>query len=154
MLDFGKLPRQFYLYDTYAGFSEKYSSPDDFPGNPGFYNAAQQAYSTGSLFDVVKAKFAHLSNVHVVRGVVPDVFLQVVPERVAWLHIDLNSARAEIGALEVLFDRVVPGGMIVFDDYGWVNFRKQKIAEDEFFAARGYKVLELPTGQGLVVKRA
>jgi hypothetical protein len=152
MLDFGKVAKHLYLYDTYAGLSEKYSSPEDFD-NPEFYAIAQEAYGTGSLFEVVKAKFANLPNVHVVRGIVPDVFAEKVPARIAWLHIDLNSARAEIGALEVLFDRVVPGGMIIFDDYGWKNFHRQKDAEDEFFAARGYSVLELPTGQGLVVKR-
>ena len=58
-----------------------------------------------------------------------------------------------IGVLERLFDLMVPGGVIVFDDYGWKLFEKQKIAEDEFMAARGYQILEMPTGQGLVVKR-
>ena len=43
--------------------------------------------------------------------------------------------------------------MIVLDDYGWSLYRAQKQAEDAFFAERGYLVLELPTGQGLVVKR-
>jgi hypothetical protein len=43
--------------------------------------------------------------------------------------------------------------VIIFDDYGWKVFRKQKVAEDQFMRARGYEVLELPTGQGLVVKR-
>jgi len=52
-----------------------------------------------------------------------------------------------------LFDCVVPGGIIVFDDYGFYLFRRQKEAEDAFMAARGYHILELPTGQGLVVKR-
>jgi hypothetical protein len=52
-----------------------------------------------------------------------------------------------------LFDRVVPGGVIVFDDYGWKLFEKQKEAEDIFMKARGYEILELPTGQGLVIKR-
>jgi hypothetical protein len=153
MLDFGKLKKQFYLFDTYEGFSEKYSSPEDFPDSPEFFDYANKVYSSGSLFEVVKAKFSALANVQVVRGIVPDVFSETMPERIAYLHIDLNSARAEVGALEVLFDRVVPGGFILFDDYGWAHFRKQKIAEDEFFAARGYTVLELPTGQGLVIKR-
>jgi len=52
----------------------------------------------------------------------------------------------------MLFDRVVPGGAIVFDDYGWNGYRPQKDAEDAFLAARGYSVLELPTGQGLLIK--
>jgi hypothetical protein len=69
------------------------------------------------------------------------------------MHIDLNSADAEIGVLEVLFDRVSPGGIIVLDDYGWLAYEKQKIVEDEFFGRRNHSVLELPTGQGLVIKR-
>jgi hypothetical protein len=55
--------------------------------------------------------------------------------------------------LERLFDRVLPGGIVVFDDYGWKMFHEQKQAEDDFMRRRGYEVLELPTGQGLVVKR-
>lgn len=74
------------------------------------------------------------------------------PERIAYLHIDLNSANAKISVLEVLFDRVVSGGVIVFDDYGWKSFSRQREAEDRFMAERGYRILELPTGQGLVIK--
>jgi hypothetical protein len=32
-------------------------------------------------------------------------------------------------------------------------FHKQKEAEDDFMRGRGYEILEMPTGQGLVVKR-
>jgi hypothetical protein len=64
----------------------------------------------------------------------------------------MNSAAAEMGALEALFDRMVPGGYLVLDDYGWFSYRQQKIAEDPFFRRHGCPVLELPTGQGLVIK--
>ncbi len=74
------------------------------------------------------------------------------PQKIAFMHLDINSAPAEIAALELLFDRIVPGGIIVLDDYGWLAYRAQQQAELNFFAARGIKVLELPTGQGLVVK--
>jgi hypothetical protein len=43
--------------------------------------------------------------------------------------------------------------LIVFDDFGWICNRPQMVAELEFMGARGYSVLELPTGRGLVVKR-
>lgn len=152
MVDFGRLPKTFYLYDTFSGFAPRYSSPDDFPDNPGFLAFADKIYKDESIYPTVVNKFKHLPNVRIVEGVVPDSFVQALPERIAYLHIDLNSPTAEVAALEVLFDRVTPGGAIVFDDYGWHLFRKQKEAEDAFFAARGYRVLELPTGQGLVVK--
>jgi O-methyltransferase len=54
--------------------------------------------------------------------------------------------------LEILFERVVAGGLIVLDDYGWLYYRDQKKAHDDFFAAHGLRVMELPTGQGLVLK--
>ena len=83
----------------------------------------------------------------------PDVLAQVAPEQIAFMHVDMNNADAELGALEVLFDRVSPGGTMVFDDYGWSYYRDQMVAIDAFMRARGLSVLELPTGQGLVVKR-
>jgi O-methyltransferase len=64
----------------------------------------------------------------------------------------MNSVASELAALEALFDRVVPGGLIVFDDYGWTGYIAQKKAEDAFMAARGHTILELPTGQGMVLK--
>lgn len=37
--------------------------------------------------------------------------------RLAYLHFDLDVMEPTTYALEVLYDRVVPGGLIVFDDY-------------------------------------
>jgi hypothetical protein len=34
----------------------------------------------------------------------------------------------------------------------WRFHREQKLLEDAFLAERGYQVLELPTGQGFVIK--
>jgi O-methyltransferase len=64
----------------------------------------------------------------------------------------MNSPGPELAALEVLYDQISPGGVIVIDDYGWTIFRKQKEIADNFMPARGQSILELPTGQGLCVK--
>jgi hypothetical protein len=151
--DFAASSKTFYLYDTFAGFAPAHSSPEDFPDAPGFLDFADRIYKDPSIYPEVVAKFRDLANVRILRGVLPEVLADAAPEKIAFLHIDINSPAAEIGTLEVLFDRVVPEGIIVFDDYGWHLFRKQKEAEDAFMAARGYRILELPTGQGLVVKR-
>jgi predicted O-methyltransferase YrrM len=105
------------------------------------------------LADRVRARFAPWDNVVVTQGKVPDVLAQGAPDRIAFLHIDMNNAAAELGALEMLYDRVATGGIVVFDDYGWGVYRAQKDAADAFLQARGTLVLELPTGQGLAVKR-
>ena len=82
----------------------------------------------------------------------PDILEEVSPSQISFLHIDLNSAEPERLALDHLFPRVSPGGVIVFDDYGWSLHRKQKVSADRFMNHRGHSILELPTGQGLVIR--
>ncbi|MFP8780750.1 TylF/MycF/NovP-related O-methyltransferase [Hydrogenophaga sp. RWCD_12] len=106
------------------------------------------------LFDRVTQRFADYPQVRLIKGMLPASFADGMPETVAYLHIDLNNAEGEIACLEKLFDRVVPGGMIILDDYEWGGkFRAQKQAEDLWFQERNYRVIPLPTGQGMLVKR-
>jgi hypothetical protein len=105
------------------------------------------------LFERVQGRFSSWPNVTVTRGKVPAILAEVAPARIAFLHIDMNNAEAEGGALEVLFDRLAVGGMVIFDDYGWTGYRDQKAVADSFAARHGLTVLELPTGQGMLVKR-
>jgi len=142
-LDFGRIEKSFYLYDTFEGIPSEYDSEKH--DSPLFREAG--------LHESVVRRFARFANAKIVRGVVPESFSSALPDRVAFLHLDMNSSKSEISALEVLFDRISPGGVIVFDDYGWVGYRAQQKAEDIFVQARGHRILELPTGQGLLVKR-
>ncbi len=137
-LDFDKSDKRYYLYDL---FEHDESMP---------HHAMEE--HGADLYEKVLNRFKDFSNVTVTRGAVPGVLHDVAPEKIAFLHIDLNSAEAEIGALEILFDRMTPGAILVLDDYGWNFYYQQQRAEDAWFAARGYQVLELPTGQGLLIK--
>jgi predicted O-methyltransferase YrrM len=70
------------------------------------------------------------------------------------MHIDMNNYEGEIAALDVLFDRVVSGGIIILDDYEWSGiYREQKQKEDQWLDKRQYRIFPLPTGQGLIIKR-
>lgn len=141
-LDFGARERQWYLYDTFAGIpadqlNAGHESPPYF-AQPGLYESVAQ-------------RFAEYRNIHVVRGRVPEVLAERAPERVAFMHLDLNSAAAEAAALEFFAERFVPGAYVLLDDYGWRAYRAQKLVADKFFGARGRPIVELPTGQGLVI---
>jgi hypothetical protein len=147
-LDFKSQARNLYLYDTYAGIPEGYNS--EHRNNQPYERALEN--DPDRIYNTVVERFQSFDNVHVVRGIVPDSFQETCPDKIALLHIDMNSAASEVAALEALFDKVVPGGMSVFDDYGWTGYRAQMVAEDKFMKDRGHTILELPTGQGLVVK--
>lgn len=110
-------------------------------------------FNIPNLYEFVRDRFAQKRYVKVVQGVVPEILVDTAPAQIAYLHIDMNSPGPEIGALNILFDRVSPGGIIIFDDYGWLVHIEQKKAADKFMTERGYDVLELPTGQGLIIKR-
>jgi len=137
-LDFKSVDRRYWLYDV-------------FDWKEGDHHHYLDGLDSSLHAKVVK-RFEDLPSVRIVKGYIPESFAQGTPEKIAMLHLDMNNVPAEIAALEALWDRVVPGGVVVFDDYGWDNNRPQKLAEDEFFAARGYTVLEIPTGQGIVLK--
>jgi hypothetical protein len=132
-------PKTFWLYDL---FEHKEDS----------INHAMAAHGP-ELHEQVVKRFAGYPNVRIFKGFLPDVLAEGAPERIAYLHIDLNQAPAEIGCLDALFERVVPGGVIILDDYEMFFYRAQKTAEDSWFAQRGYKVFPLPTSQGFVIKR-
>jgi hypothetical protein len=135
-----QFPRDFWLYDL-------------FQHEEGMPHPAMPEHGPG-LFERVRAKLRDYPRARVCRGRIPEVFAQGAPQRIAWLHIDLNHAAAEVAALEALFDRVVPAGLVILDDYEWAGVdRGQKLAEDPWFQARNYRVMPLPTGQGLVIKR-
>jgi len=133
-------PRDFWIYDLFEHEESMlhHAMPEHGPG----------------LYEKVRRKFADYPQVKVLKGDIPDVFEGQSPSSIAYLHIDLNEAPAEIATLDALFDRVVPGGIIVLDDYEWsLAYRNQKLAEDPWFEARRYRVIPLPTGQGIVIKR-
>lgn len=147
-LDFAKLPKTFYLYDTFAGLPAETSTEKERQ----MWNINYSENPQKWLSDV-RAVFAAYPNVKIVPGIVPTSFELESPSAVAYLHLDMNSAQAEILALKHLFDRVSCGGLIVLDDFGWIFNRNQATAELAFMRNKHHAILELPTGQGLVLKR-
>jgi O-methyltransferase len=85
-----------------------------------------------------------------------DVFETVGTAEVGVLsfaHIDMNAAAPSRIALDFTYSRMMPGGIIVFDDYGWKSCEDQRKMIDEFFSERPEKPIALPTGQAWVIKR-
>jgi hypothetical protein len=59
---------------------------------------------------------------------VADTLSQVTVTAICYLSLDMNNTTPEIAAAERFWDRLVPGGIIVLDDYGWRKQINQKIA--------------------------
>lgn len=137
-IDMAASGKQYYLYDAFEHKESDlhHAMPEHGP----------------QLYEQVKERFAGYPFVKVIRGYVPESFEQGFPEKIAFAHVDLNQAPAEVEALKRIVPNMVPGAVLVLDDYGWWSYGSQKAAEDPLLASYGLDVLELPTGQGLVIK--
>jgi O-methyltransferase len=144
-IGFQNLPKRFFLCDTYEGLVDAYISDEE-------KRMGKAAGGYEDCYDAVKKTFAPFANVKIVRGVVPDVLSQVDAEKVCYLSLDMNCAPPEIAAAEYFWDKLVTGGVILLDDYNWVGYEPQKRAFDDFGARKGVEVLNLPTGQGMILK--
>jgi O-methyltransferase len=88
------------------------------------------------------------------KGYIPKIFDEnpESPDSIIYMHIDLNSTKPTIDSLEYFFPRLVSGGVILFDDYGWNNHKDTKHAVDNFFKDKSGSLLHLPTGQAIFYK--
>lgn len=70
-------------------------------------------------------------------------YLSDNPEtRIALLHLDMDVKDPTHFALDLLYERVVPGGIIVFDDFNAVA--GETISVDEFLDKHRLKIEKLP----------
>lgn len=147
-LDFGTIDRTFWLYDTFNGIPAELLE-----GRERSMAEATNAAFYVDCHDVALKNFSPFPNARLVRGMLPAT-LSAEPKRIAYLSIDLNSATFERQTMDVLWDRLVPGALVVIDDYGFRGHEDQHEFWDDLARGNGVMVLSLPTGQGLLVKPA
>jgi O-methyltransferase len=90
--------------------------------------------------------------VHLHVGFIPQTFAGLELGPIAWAHVDLDLYDSIRDAVAYLYPRLVPGGYLIFDDYGFPSCAGARHAVDEAFAGRPEVPVCLPTGQCLVVK--
>jgi hypothetical protein len=138
-------PFRAYLYDAWEGMKPEYLLESE--------ATAVGRYAYLSMENTKKNLAAFACDAVFVKGFIPESFSTGgVPPDVAWLHIDLNASIPTTSALKTMFDRMPPGGIILFDDYAWGGYQDTKAAVDVFFRGRPGLLLPMPTGQALFFK--
>jgi hypothetical protein len=154
-LDWDALRKTFYLLDTFGGLDERFVSDEE--RTAGVLRKNQELLGLGFYVagvESVRANFAGWKNVRIIPGAIPETLAQVEAQEIAYLHLDLNCSPPEVAAAEYFWPRLVPGALVLLDDYAYHGYRTQKVAMDAFARRKGLSVLSLPTGQGLIVKPA
>jgi hypothetical protein len=135
-----------YLYDAWEGMKAEQLLPSEsnMAGNYSYLNIESTRRNLTALAP-------HLT---FNQGFIPESFRTARnPDSVNWLHIDLNSANATLAALEFFADKLAPGAIVLFDDYGSVRYADTKHLVDKFLSSRQGMLLPFPTGQGAFITK-
>jgi len=147
-IDFNSTGKKYYLLDTFSGLDSKYSTEEEMNQQLN----VKYKKNKDTLYDQVKLTFKDF-NVEIIKGSVPKTLNLVKSDKIAYLSIDMNCIQPEVDALNFFWDKMVSGGVIILDDYGYGNVtNKQKEAHDKFAKLKNVEILSLPTCQGLIIK--
>ena len=149
LLRLGETNRELYLFDTYSGMTEP-SDRDVDSAYDGFSLSRMWQRRTGHArgwhrvpAERVRQAMAStgypLERVHLVEGPVEGTLPAAAPSEIALLRLDTDWYASTTHALEHLYPRLVPGGVLLLDDYG--HYPGARRAVDEYLAANGEQLL-------------
>ena len=130
------------LFDSFEGLPEATKGVD--------------LHSRGEFADTsleeVKSLVGDESFIDYRKGWIPHTFSGLDRVSIRLAHIDLDLYQPILDACAFVYPRLAPGGVIVFDDYGFDSCPGARKAVDEFFANEPETPLGLPTGQAILIK--
>lgn len=99
-----------------------------------FKHALDVPYRLSKFFDAYGVRG------NVVKGFFSDTLPKLTPREYCFIFIDCDLYESHLDCLNVLYDQLVPGGVIVFDDYAQPKWPGASRAVDDFFAGQPVKL--------------
>ena len=136
--------QEIYCFDTFLPFSTDLIGKQDekFGTNPYYAESYESIQNT----------FIRTKNVHLIKGTLPESLLEQTIDEISFLHIDLNAPEIEIQCLGVLWSKILPGGIVLIDDYAYQGYDFTYMAFNKFAAEAGVNILTTASGQGIIIK--
>ena len=134
----------FHLYDSWGLMKSEY-----------LYETEKESignYKDQSIQNTKKNlnKFSDKIKYHI--GYIPETLDDSAPNEILYLHIDVNSAKTTNEILEFFYSKLVSGGIILFDDYGWISYNETRKIIDKFLNDKNGILFISPTGQSIFYK--
>lgn len=128
--------RKVFGFDIFGKFPDSLALESDKQFVHNFENAGGYGISKSDLEMLLNKK--GFDNYALVQGnilnTIPEFVANKTSEKIALLHIDVDVYEPTKVILENLWDKVVPGGVLILDDYGIVEGETKAV--DEFFAGQ------------------
>lgn len=129
------------LFDTFGGMPT--TGPEDLHGEGDFSDTSLAS---------VREHVGHADRVKYYPGQMPGTFDASDDSPIAFAHIDVDIYRSILDCCAHIYPRLVPGGIMVFDDYGFPSCPGARKGVDEFFADKPERPLILPNAQAIVIR--
>jgi O-methyltransferase len=144
LLDTSGHQRTLHLFDTFGGMPET-NRTLDIHREKDFLDTSVEAVST--FIGTEEWICYH-------KGFIPDTFKRLENVRFAFAHIDVDIYQSVLDCCGFIYPRVVPGGILVFDDYGLPSCPGARVAVDAFFQDKPEIPFVLHSGQAIVFRTA
>lgn len=141
-------------FDTFEGFvslNPKDGAPDARRGKvEGGWNSGEFQSALEELVDVAQrdSMIPRFKRIELVKGdvsrIVPEYVKRNPGLRISLLHLDLDLYEPTLAALKALYPLVVPGGVVLLDEYGMEGFPGESAAFDEYFGKARPKLAKFP----------
>lgn len=103
---------------------------------------------TNKVLDYLHQK----ENIRTYPGIFPETSGPIEDEKFGLVHVDIDIYKSMKDCLEFFYPRMLPGGVIISDDYGHTTCPGALKAWDEFFANKPEASVYLGNGQALIIK--
>ena len=104
-----------FLCDTFEGVVKAGAEDPD-------YSGGEHSDTSRELVEKLIDETLNLTNVHIVPGTFPDeTGAKLENERFRFCHIDVDVYQSAKEILNWVWPRLIPGGIIVYDDYGFAT---------------------------------
>ena len=137
--------KMLYLFDSFRGL------PQVNPGKDQWFSEGQYAASAKVVEELLSD---YRSMIDVRCGWIPQTFSGLETRSYAFAHLDVDLYQSALDCCTYFYPRLVPGGVILFDEYAFAAARGEKDAVDQFFVDKPESPITLPTGQAIVLKVA
>lgn len=138
----GTKGKTLHIFDTFEGMPETDPSKD----------VHQKGDFADTSLESVSAFLADCNNVNIYKGFFPTTAVPIAQKNFSFVHVDVDIYKSVYDCCEFFYPRLTTGGIMIFDDYGWVSCPGAKMAVDEFFKDKIESPIFLNTGQSLIYK--
>lgn len=133
-------PREYHWFDL---FDE---------GQGGADKTVKLDQSISEKYSLIRA--SKFEDVSVIKGDIIRTYVKdkkFNSKKIAFAHFDLNDADIELEVIQKACSCATRGTVFLLDDFAMSPFVRQNKIYRSFFRKMGLEILELPTGQGLLI---